>query len=88
MTDRPTPSNSETAPGLETPSSEVQIPVPGHESSGGTPNWGRKQQLVLDDRRLLEGPRTRTSEFLRLLRITTAELTAGLDEDTCEEGTC
>jgi len=69
MTDRPTPSNSETVPGLETSSSEVQIPVPGHESSGGTPNWGRKQQLVLDDRRLLEGPRTRTSEFLRLLRI-------------------
>lgn len=28
------------------------------------------------------------TRLLRLLRITTAELTAGLDEDTCEEGTC
>jgi len=54
---------------LDIPSSEVQIPVPGTESNPLAPDWGRKRQLVLDDRRLLEGPRTRTSEFLRLLRI-------------------
>ncbi len=86
MTEHPSTPSSDSPSPSDPPLSEIlpsarevansEVPTPDPVPPVETLDWERKKQLVLDDRRLLEGPRTRTSEFFRLLRIM-AEFVAG-----------